>query len=85
LYEKDENASRSFLTEFSKSAGDYTVTEWKKLYRHLFTKFMDGNIKEKIEGEMNPDYEQPGYGEEWYRKIIQESGDKFRELGQTSH
>jgi dipeptidase len=85
LYEKDENASRSFLTEFSKSAGDYTVTEWKKLYRYLFTKFMDGNIKEKVEGEMNPDYKQPGYGEEWYRRIVEETGDKFRELGQTSH
>jgi hypothetical protein len=34
---------------------------------------------------MNPDYKQPGYGEEWYRRIVEETGDKFRELGQTSH
>ncbi len=85
IYEKDEKASRNFLTEFSKSAGNHTVREWKKLYQFLFTKYMDGNIKEKVQGEMNPDYEQPGYGKEWYRKLIEETGDKFRYLDNASH
>ena len=85
LYEKDEKASRSFLTAYSKSAGNHTVREWKNLYRYLFTRYMDGNIKEKVGGEKNPKYEQPGYGEEWYRKLIEETGDKFRYAGEASH
>jgi dipeptidase len=85
LYKKDENASRSFLTDYSKSAGNNTVYEWKKLYHYLFTKYMDGNIKEEIEGEQNPELRQPGYGEEWYRNLIKETGDRFRELDASSH
>ena len=85
LYEKDEKEARDFLTEYCKSAGNHTVREWKNLYGYLFTKYMDGNIKEKVEGEMNPKYEQPGYSEEWYRKLIEETGDRFRYPGEESH
>jgi dipeptidase len=85
LFEKDEKASRALLTDFSKSAGNNTVLEWKKLYHHLFTRFMDGNIKEEAEGEMNPKLNQPGYGEMWYRKLIKETGNKFRYAGEASH
>ena len=85
LYEKDENASRSFLTEFSKSAGNHTVREWKNLYQYLFTRYMDGNVKEKVEGKQKPKFEWPGYNDEWYRILIGKTGDKFRHLGTTAH
>ncbi len=85
LYKRDKNKSRTFLTEFSKSIGNYTVREWKNLYQYLFTRYMDGNIKERVEGQMNPNYEQPGYGEEWYRLLIRETGSKFRYPDETSH
>jgi hypothetical protein len=44
---------------------------------------MDGNVKEKAEPKenykyVNPKIEQPGYGENWYRKIIEETGDQFK-------
>jgi dipeptidase len=85
LYKKDKNASRAFLTEFSKSAGNHTVSEWKNLYQYLFTRYMDGNMKEKVEGKQKPKFEWPGYGEEWYRDLIEKTGDRFRYPDETSH
>ena len=43
---------------------------------------MDGNIKEKVPGKLNPKLEQPGYGEEWYRRIVNETGEHFKMKGE---
>jgi hypothetical protein len=45
-------------------------------------KYMDGNIKTKNDVKdgykmANPTVVQPGYGEEWYRRIIKETGNQF--------
>jgi len=76
-----------FLTNYSVDKGNHTVKTWKKLYAHLFTKFMDGNIKEARpvpEGYkyVTPKVSQPGYGEDWYKMIIKETGDKFKVIGE---
>jgi hypothetical protein len=44
---------------------------------------MDGNIKTPKEVPDNykyvtPNVSQPGYGEEWYRLIIEKTGDQFK-------
>ena len=44
---------------------------------------MDGNIKTKVdvpEGYKyhSPTLSQPGYGDDWYRKIVEETGDHFK-------
>ena len=82
MHASNPELAREFLTRFSVDAGNHTVAEWKKLYRHLFTKYLDGNIKESREKPkdhkyVNPRVQQPGYGEEWYRMIVKETGDKF--------
>ena len=77
LYHKKPQKALEYLTAYSTSSGNYTLSEWKKLYAMLFTRFMDGNIKTKVEGQMNPDLEQPGYSEEWYRKVVEATGEKF--------
>jgi hypothetical protein len=79
---KGDKEMMSYLTNFSVQAGQHTFSEWKKLYSFLFTRFMDGNIKTKQELPPNykyvePKVEQPGYGENWYRKIVFETEDKF--------
>jgi len=28
---------------------------------------------------------QPGYNEEWYRMVVKETGDKFKDLGEGGH
>lgn len=85
LYKTDPELARQYLTEYSVNQGNNTVAEWRKLYQYLFTKYMDGNIKYKVEGKQNPKLEQPGYSEEWYRKIIEDTGDKFKYQGPEGH
>lgn len=86
LYPKDKKAALQMLTDFSVKTANHAVDEWKDLYAFLFTRFMDGNIKTPVEGKQNPKVEQPGYSETWYRKVVEESGDKFRvPEGESSH
>ncbi len=85
IYKTDKALALQFITEYSVNQGNNTVKRWKELYKYLFTKYMDGNIKEKVPGKMNPKLEQPGYGEEWYRRIVNETGDKFKMKGKESH
>jgi len=84
LYKEDPEMAVKYLTEYSKKAGNNTVGQWKKLYVHLFTRFMDGNIKEKRavpEGYkyVTPEISQPGYSKTWYKNLVKSTGDKFRE------
>jgi len=83
LYARSPEKAIAYLTNYSAYAGDYTFKTWKKLYQHLFMKFMDGNIKTAKpvpEGYkyVTPDLSQPGYGEDWYRLIIEKTGDQFK-------
>ena len=50
----------------------------------LFTKYLDGNVKTKQlvpKGYrmMNPKLSQPGYGDDWNRFIVKNTGDKLKE------
>lgn len=84
LYKKDPAAAVKYLTDFSVKTGNNTVKEWKTLYAFLFTKYMDGNIKEKLPVPKGnqfqpPKVTQPGYGDEWNRMVVKATGDKFKE------
>jgi len=86
LYKESPEKAVKFLTGYSVEQGNMVVERWKSLYRYLFTKYMDGNIKTKVDGKRDPDVKQPGYSEEWYRKIVNETGDKFKWPGEgNSH
>ncbi|MCX7833307.1 MAG: C69 family dipeptidase [Ignavibacteria bacterium] len=85
LYEQNPELAIEYLTEYSCAKGAQTFTTWKALYKHLFTKFMDGNIKTVVPGQRNPKVSQPGYGSEWYKLIVKETGDKFKVIGEPGH
>ncbi len=83
LYAENPEKAVAYLTNYSAYAGDYTFKTWKKLYQHLFMKYMDGNVKTARPVPpgykfANPDLKQPGYGEDWYRLIIEKTGDQFK-------
>ncbi len=83
LYAQNPEKAVAYLTNYSGYAGDYTFKSWKKLYQYLFMKYMDGNIKTAKPVQpgykfANPDLKQPGYGEDWYRLIIEKTGDRFK-------
>ncbi len=90
LYKKDPAMAVKYLTNYSVSQGNRVTYTWEKLYKFLFMKYMDGNIKTeravptgwKI---MTPDVKQPGYGEAWYKRIVKETGDQFRVIGGGGH
>lgn len=74
------------LTKYSVVTAEATVDRWKQLWMHLVVKYLDGNIKEPAEKKegykyVNPKIEFPGYGEDWYRRIIEETGDQFKVIG----
>lgn len=78
LYAVDKNLAVQFLTEYSAKQGEYTFERWKKLYQDLFMKYMDGNIKHADPGQQNPTVKFPGYGENWNRRIANETGDHLK-------
>jgi dipeptidase len=83
MYSSDKAAAVNLLTDYSVKAGNATVKDWQNLYAFLFTKYMDGNIKTKVEVPEGykyhvPTLDQPGYGETWYREIINKTGDHFK-------
>ncbi|MFO8128344.1 MAG: C69 family dipeptidase [Bacteroidales bacterium] len=81
LYEQDKARAVDFLTNYSVNQGNSLTREWRDFYGYLFTKYMDGNIKEPNPGQQNPRVEFPGYPEDWYRLIIEKTGDQFKVIG----
>lgn len=81
LYDTDKEQAVAFLTDFSVNTGNNLVMQWKDFYAHLFTRFMDGNIKEKDGNKQNPKVKQPGYGDEWNRRIMHDTGNKLKVAG----
>lgn len=81
LYKTNPELAVNYLTEYSTRLGDRVTDEWRHFYRYLFMRYMDGNIKTPVEGQQNPKVEQPGYPEEWLRKIVEETGDRFKVVG----
>lgn len=86
LYESNEEQGIAFLTNYSSGIAERTFDIWKNLYAQLFMKFMDGNIKTKKEipegyKYTTPEVKQPGYSEQKYELIIEETGDQFKVKG----
>lgn len=84
MYKENPANAINYLTDYSVKSGNKTVNEWKDLYKFLFVKYMDGNVKEKRPVPagyqyVTPSVSQPGYGDEWNRTIVKMTGDKYRE------
>jgi dipeptidase len=78
LYKVDPALAVNFLTEYSIKQGKYTFNRWQELYQFLFMKYLDGNIKYPDPPNKNPRVIWPGYGEEWNRRVVKETGDHFK-------
>ncbi len=83
IYQEDPELAVKYLSDYSVMAGNRTTEVWKKFYGFLFAKYLDGNKKEKREipegyKYVTPKIEYVGYPEEWYEKIVKETGVKFK-------
>jgi dipeptidase len=81
MFKQDKASAIEFLTDFSCNQGDNLTNEWRDFYGYLFAKYMDGNIKTKVEGQMNPKVDQKPYSEEYRRNIVKSAGDKLEVKG----
>ncbi|MBM3434650.1 MAG: dipeptidase [Bacteroidetes bacterium] len=83
LFNSDKAGAIAYLTDFSVKRGNETVKHWSGFFTYLFTKYMDGNIKTKVDVPEGykyhvPALKQPGYSETFYRQIVEETGDKLK-------
>ena len=73
LYKRSPELARDRLTAYSVSEGEQLVQRWKKLGEFLIWKYLDGNVRDS-QGKVT----HPPYPKEWYQRIIQETGDRFK-------
>ncbi len=71
------------LNYYSSYAANGTTKRWQKLFENLFVKYVDGNVKVEAKPKENykyvaPELKQPGYGEAWYKRIVEETGNQFK-------
>lgn len=90
LLNESEVKAVEYLTAYSHQVANTVTTEWNAFYKYLFVKYMDGNVKEARpipEGYkyIVPKLEQPGYSEEWYRKVVKETEKQFLMPASDSH
>lgn len=89
-FRTDPRSAIDFLTRFSVEQGENTVSQWKKLYAYLFTRYMDGNVKTARAvppgyKSIAPTIKQPGYGDDFYRNLVKQTGEKFKVIGSSGH
>ncbi len=85
IYKADKKMGIEYITDFSCNTGDKLAKDWRIFYEYLFTKYMDGNVKEPDGNKQNPICKQPGYGDDFYKKIVKETGDKLKYIGKDGH
>ena len=61
------------------------MAEWKKLGEYLMVKYIDGVIKKEDNGQFKRNEHglpafpsRPGYSNEYYRKIVDQTGEKYK-------
>jgi dipeptidase len=84
LYKKSPEYATRFLTEYSENQANIMMREWKALGEFLMVKYTDGNIKQERNGKfidngwgIPENIQTPGYSEEYYKRIIETTGDKY--------
>jgi len=73
MFKTDKRKAVDYLTGFSIDAGEKVFEKWVKLGKDLFVKYLDGNVRNNS-GKVT----HPGYPKDWYRRIVKETGDRYR-------
>jgi len=87
LYKQNPAKACNYVTGYSVFTGNKLVSDWKSFYQYLFMKYIDGNVKiskgfkllDNGNGKNVPQRpQQPGYGKDWERIMIQGTGDRLK-------
>lgn len=87
LYKANPEYAKAFLTDYSHEQSRQTVEKWKKLGEFLMVKYLDGNLHPEKNGAFlrnehgNPAHaEFPGYSQDYYKRIVEETKDRLKVL-----
>ncbi len=87
IYNESKPEAIKFLNDYTNYSVANGLKEWRKLGEYLMVKYVDGVVKKEENGKFkrnahgepaSPD--RPGYSNEHYRKVIEETGDKYKVL-----
>ncbi|WP_298651674.1 C69 family dipeptidase [uncultured Proteiniphilum sp.] len=85
LYEQSPSQAVLYLTQYTNNLVKEGVAEWKKLGEYLMVKYVDGVIKTEENGQFKRNPHglpasplRPGYSNEYYRKIVDQTGEKYK-------
>ena len=77
IYLRDPTQAIQYVSEYTLTTADWIVSEWWKFYGEIFPQYVDGYKKTKVDGQMNPTVQTPGYSSAWYARIVQATGDHY--------
>lgn len=72
LYKDSPELAKDYLTNYSFKNCEEVFVRWKNLGEFLIWKYLDGNVRD-TQGKVT----HPPYPEDWYKRIIKETGDKY--------
>lgn len=83
LFNSNKKYAIEHLTKFSNNEASSLVKEWKDFYKHLFVKYLDGNLNTPTQKPKGYNYypidsQHPKYNDAFYRLIIEKTGDQFK-------
>lgn len=87
IFKASEEDAIKYLTNVTNKLVEVGMKEWKKLGQYLLVKYVDGVVKPEENGQFKRnDHGQPaspirtGYSNEFYKKVIEQTGDKYKVL-----
>ena len=87
IYKESKSDAIEYLTHYSKEYVKEGLSEWKKLGEYLMVKYLDGVVKKEEDGKFKRNAygntaspSRPGYPNQHYRKVIEQTGDKYKVL-----
>ncbi|MDR3118338.1 MAG: C69 family dipeptidase [Mediterranea sp.] len=85
LFEKDQEAAKTFLTRYTEMTAQNTFNTWKKLAEFLMVKYNDGVVKRMKNGTFERNdigrtapVIRPGYPKAFLEEYVKQTGDRYR-------
>lgn len=87
LYKESKPEAIKFLNDYTNHSVTEGLKEWRKMGEYMMVKYLDGVVKKEENGKFQlNDHGQPaspsrpGYPNEHYRKVVEQTGDKYKVL-----
>ena len=85
LLEKDPEAAKMFLTNYTNMTAQSTLETWKRLGEFLIVKYNDGVVKRVKDGKFERNsigqpagVLRPGYPKEFLEEYVKQTGDRYK-------